>query len=167
MLYVVAVCWYAIIVHVARWRPLPPYLLLVQLWSVESIIKSSGAEAESYLDLPRTRTWNLLMTTFGTEMIVFRSQVRYPITPADPLWGQNWNSANADPDPRPKVRHRFQEEPAHQPTMHSRQQYKQQADCATHSWIASWIWTIFLIWLNWWFGQDILFFGITVIHRLK
>jgi hypothetical protein len=46
--------------------------------------KSVGAEAESYLDLPRTRTWNLLMTTFGTEMIVFRSQVRYPITPADP-----------------------------------------------------------------------------------
>ena len=25
------------------------------------------------------------MTTFGTEMIVFRSQVRYPITPADPV----------------------------------------------------------------------------------
>jgi hypothetical protein len=24
------------------------------------------------------------MTTFGTEMAVFRSQVRYPITPADP-----------------------------------------------------------------------------------
>jgi hypothetical protein len=38
--------------------------------------KSVGAEAESYLDLPRTRTWNLLMTTFGTEMVVFRSQVR-------------------------------------------------------------------------------------------
>jgi hypothetical protein len=29
------------------------------------------------------------MTTFGTEMIVFRSQVRYPITPADPLWGSS------------------------------------------------------------------------------
>jgi hypothetical protein len=55
--------------------------------SFDFLVKSSGAEAESYLDLPRTRTWNLLMTTFGTEMIVFRSQVRYPITPADPLWG--------------------------------------------------------------------------------
>ena len=53
--------------------------------------KSIGAEAESYLDLPRTRTWNLLMTTYSTEINVFRSQVRYPITPADPLsfWSKN------------------------------------------------------------------------------
>ena len=46
--------------------------------------KSVGAEAELTLDLPRTRTWNLLMTTCFTEMFFFRSQVRYPITPADP-----------------------------------------------------------------------------------
>ena len=46
--------------------------------------KSVGAEAELSLDLPRTRTWNLLMTTCITEMFFFRSQVRYPITPADP-----------------------------------------------------------------------------------
>ena len=30
---------------------------------ISTKMKSIGAEAESYLDLPRTRTWNLLMTT--------------------------------------------------------------------------------------------------------
>jgi hypothetical protein len=36
------------------------------------------------------------MTTYSTEMNVFRSQVRYPITPADPVWYQKVSNRTHD-----------------------------------------------------------------------
>ena len=50
------------------WHPFP------EEWKQHKIIPPRVG-VRALLDLPRTRTWNLLI----------RSQVRYPITPADPI----------------------------------------------------------------------------------